>query len=279
LCQMGSVAYGVSGDSSDIDLYGFCVPPKDNVFPHLAGEIKGFGKQVDQFENWQQHHIIDPSSQKEYDFAIFSIQRYFSLCMENNPNMIDSLFVPRRCILHSTGVGDNMRENRKMFLHKGAFKKFKGYAYAQMTKMRNGTMEAMNGEIVTNRTGKRAADIEKNGYDTKFAYHIVRLTSECEQILSEHDLDLEANSEQLKSIRRGEWTLQQIEEWFYEKEKSLEVLYANSTLPAGPDEVRIKQLFIECLEQHFGNLDSVVSKNPSMDNMITDLENVIRRYR
>lgn len=34
---MGSVAYGVSNDRSDCDIYGICVPPKDLVFPHLAG--------------------------------------------------------------------------------------------------------------------------------------------------------------------------------------------------------------------------------------------------
>lgn len=280
LCQMGSVAYGVSGETSDIDVYGFAIPPKDNVFPHIAGEIKGFGTQVSQFENWQQHRVIDPSNQREYDFSIFSIQRFFSLCMDNNPNMIDSLFVPRRCVLHSTAIGEHVRDHRKIFLHKGAFKKFKGYAYAQMTKMRKPMVMDNDGNLVpATINGKRAADIEKNGYDTKFAYHLVRLACECEQILVEHDLNLESNSEQLKSIRRGEWTLEQIEEWFSEKEKSLEVLYGQSTLPAVPDEARIRQLLMECLEMYFGNLDTVVSKNPSMEKFIDDLENLMNRYR
>ena len=50
----------------------------------------------------------------------------------------------------------------------------------------------------------REKDIVKHGYSTKFAYHIVRLLNEVEQILTEHDLDLERNREQLKSIRRGD---------------------------------------------------------------------------
>ena len=40
---MGSVAYGVSSDTSDMDVYGWAIPPKDDVFPHLRGEIPGFG--------------------------------------------------------------------------------------------------------------------------------------------------------------------------------------------------------------------------------------------
>ena len=34
---MGSVAYGVSSDSSDVDVYGWAIPPKDDPFPHLRG--------------------------------------------------------------------------------------------------------------------------------------------------------------------------------------------------------------------------------------------------
>ncbi len=36
---MGSVAYGVSADTSDMDVYGFCIPPKDELgltaLPHI----------------------------------------------------------------------------------------------------------------------------------------------------------------------------------------------------------------------------------------------------
>ena len=38
---MGSVAYGVSSDTSDMDIYGWVIPPRDEVFPHLRGEIAG----------------------------------------------------------------------------------------------------------------------------------------------------------------------------------------------------------------------------------------------
>ena len=38
---MGSVAYGVSSDTSDVDVYGWAIPPKEDVFPHLRGEIPG----------------------------------------------------------------------------------------------------------------------------------------------------------------------------------------------------------------------------------------------
>lgn len=134
---MGSQAYGVSSDDSDLDVYGFCIPPKDLVFPHLAGEIPGFGKQLQRFDQWQAHHVTDPNKAVEYDFVVFSIVKYFQLCMENNPNMIDSLFTPRQAVIHTTPISEHVRENRKLFLHKGSWHKFKGYAYAMMHKTRN----------------------------------------------------------------------------------------------------------------------------------------------
>jgi predicted nucleotidyltransferase len=248
---MGSVAYGVSGDTSDIDVYGFCIPPKDIVFPHLAGIIPGFGKQHQKFEQYQEHHIKSPDSDKEYDLSIYSIIKFFQLCMENNPNMLDSLFTPRRCVLHSTAVGEMVRDRRKMFLHKGCWPKYKGYAYAQLQKMRG-----------QKREGKRKELFDKFGFDVKFAYHVVRLMYEAEMILSEGDLDLERHREHLKAIRRGDVSEEDTRAWAGEKEKALEKVYQASALPWGPDEDKIKGLLLECLEQHYGSLaDSVLPEN------------------
>lgn len=266
---MGSQAYGVSADDSDLDVYGFCIPPKDMVFPHLAGEIPGFGRQVQRFEQWQEHHVQDPNKSVEYDFAVYSIVKYFHLCMENNPNMIDSLFTPRNCVIHSTNISEMVRENRRQFLHKGSWHKFKGYAYAQMSKIRN-KVNASN--------EKRAASIAEHGYDLKFAYHIVRLLNEVEQILVEGDLDLQRNREQLKDIRRGEWTIDQVERYFEEKERALEATYANSKLPHGPDEAVIKRLLMNCLEEHYGDLSNAVRMDTNVEALVRDMRVVLDRY-
>lgn len=244
----GSYAYGVSADDSDCDIYGFCIPRKTDVFPHLAGHIPGFGRQVQRFEQYLQHHIEDKEKGKQYDLTIFSIIKFFQLCMDNNPNMVDVLFVPVNCIVHSTAIGQMVRENRKIFLHRGSWHKFKGYAYSQLTKMQSKT-----------RKGKRKEEVEKHGYDLKFAYHVVRLLSEVEQIMIEGDLDLQRNREQLKSIRRGEWTVDEIKDWASEKEKALEKVYHEcDVIPYKPDEDAIRALLLECLEHAFGSLDKCV---------------------
>ena len=264
---MGSFAYGVSSDTSDIDLYGFCIPSKDMIFPHLRGEIEGFGKQKQRFEQYQQQHIID-SDKKEYDISVYSIVKYFHLVMGNNPNMIDSLFVPQRCIVFSTPIGGTVRENRRMFLHKGAWHTFKGYAYSQLSKMQTKNPE-----------GKRKAEIEKYGYDPKYAYHLVRLLNEVEQILIEGDIDLERNREQLKSIRRGEWSIKSLKDYFDTKEKELESVYLKSSLPHSPDEKAIKNLLLDCLEQHFGSLDACIVREDELKSALLKIEEITSALR
>jgi predicted nucleotidyltransferase len=239
---MGSVAYGVSADSSDVDVYGVCLPPKEVVFPHLAGEIFGFGAQVKRFDQWQEHHVA--ALDKTWDFQVFSIVKFFQLAMENVPNVIDAVFSPRRCVLSSTAIGDYIREHRRDFLHKGAWHKFKGYAYSQLSKVR---------------TSKRTELIEKHGYDVKLAYHVVRLLLEAEQILVSRDLDIERDREQLQAIRRGEWTLVQLQTWAQDKEKALDAVYETSAVPYGPDERVLRAHLMHCLEAHYGDLSTVIA--------------------
>lgn len=262
---MGSVAYGVSSDVSDTDVYGICLPPKDLVFPHLAGEIPGFGRQVKRFEQWQEHHV--QALDRSWDFQVFSIVKFFQLAMENNPNVIDALFVPRRCVLSSTAVGERIREQRRLFLHKGSWHKFKGYAYSQLHKIHTKTAH-----------GKRAELVEQYGYDVKFAYHVVRLLLEVEMILGEQDLDLERHREQLKGIRRGEWTEPQLRDWAQAKERDLEGLYASSPLRYGPDEGAIRTLLLECLEAHYGDLTTMVRDTGAEERALREIARIAGRW-
>lgn len=264
----GSVAYAVSSDTSDMDIVGFAIPPKELIFPHLAGDIPGFGQQKQRFEQYQQHHVFDENKSQEYDFTIYSIVKFFDLCMQNNPNMVDTLFVPQRCVLFASKIAQHVRDRRKMFLHKGSYHKFRGYAYAQLKKIESKSNSS---------NPKRQASIDEFGFDVKFAYHIVRLALEAEYILMNHDLDIEVNSEILKSVRRGEWTQEKITDWFNQKESALEDLYSKSTLQIRPDEEAIKRVLVECLEMHYGSLDKAVVLKEDGDGLAKEIIDLLNK--
>ena len=269
---MGSVAYGVSSENSDRDIYGFAIPPKEDLFPHLTGEIAGFGKPQPRFEQFQIAHIIDPSGAAgkgiEYDLSIYSIAKYFTLCMECNPNLIDSLFTPQECVLHLTRVSSMVRDSRRLFVHKGVWTRFKAYAYAQLHKMRS-----------RNPIGKRTQIRDEFGFDVKYAYHVVRLMYECEQLLMYGEMDLRRDREHLKAIRRGEVTEADIREWATSKEKQLEQLYLDSKIPDRPDESAIRELLLNCLEEHYGNLSGVVVRPDSAQLALKEIAGIVDRFR
>lgn len=271
-CYMGSVAYGASNDTSDMDVYAWCIPPKEVVFPHLYGWIKGFGSKPAEFDNWSRHHVKDKDAiggkGREYDFSVYSVIQFFNLCMAGNPNMVDALFVPQRCVLHESELGHMVREQRKLFLHKGCFPKFKGYAYGQLNKIKNKNAE-----------GKRVELIEKYGYDVKFAYHIVRLLLEIEQILEEGDLTLDRNGPQLKEIRSGNWKLDYLIKWADDKMGSLEDTYARSALRPTPDEDSIKDLLVKVLSHHFQDISAGVKIPKSAEQMLDRISDIVDEFR
>ena len=128
------------------------------------------------------------------------------------------------------------------------------------------------------KTNKRGIDKKINGTDTKYCYHVVRLVNNAEQILLEGDLDLTRDREQLKSIRRGEWKEQDIRDWFSNKEKDLEKVYLESKLQHSPDEGKIKQLLLDCLEIHYGNLERCVVNVDKATQCLNDIKTVIDKY-
>lgn len=316
LCMMGSIAYGVDQDNSDVDVYGFCIPPKRVLFPWTVGILPDFDRDYEKFDQYQHHHI--KTDIREYDLSVYSIVKYFTLCVDNNPNMIDSLFVPIDCILHVTKIGQTVLDNRKLFLSKNVYHRFRGYAHSQLNKAQNriNTYEMKelylfekDHNISHNTTYEQAKQIplfeedkEKylelweaglstskrfeiskvRGYDVKFAYHLVRLLLECEQILETGDLDLRKHSAYLKDIRNNvnSIDLEQVQEIFNVKMKYLDKLYETTELPYSPDRQRIKELLIFCLELVYGNfMDMKISTTHTVDQLIQDLDSVLAKYK
>lgn len=304
--MMGSAAYNVAQSTSDMDVHAICTPPLEYIYPHLSGHIRGFGDDAPNFDTFQQHGIVHNS--KDYDVVIYSIIKTFNLAAENNPNILDMLWVPDHCVLQSDAIGQYIRKNRKHFLHRGSYHKFRGYAYAQLKKYEasttvdavrqlfanagvditptikdalacrlHGSFEYslsdadiinLNGventqlnllHSAVNKLNKREFDMFVKGYDSKGLYHVIRLALQCQQILEEGDMDITRNSELLKSIRRGEWTLTKLKESFNATEKRLDELYTTSKLPYSPDMKFLGDILLCCIEMKYGSLSSFIA--------------------
>lgn len=316
LCRMGSHAYGVSTNNSDLDLYGVTIPPRDYIFP--PNYIEGFDNRDLTFHCWQKHDIKDPQADCgrgiRYDFSIYNIVNYFRLAMENNPNVIDSLFVRRESINHITQAFENVRENRKLFLHKGVVNKLKGYAYSQLQKAKNSSSflgdiyKFENDHGIDHRTiyeDAKKIDLEPKDmatymklwesglsktsrfesqkvytYDLKFCYHIYRLADQAEYILLNGDLDLMENGrvEKMKAIRRGDFKFEDIIKMFGEFESRLSNMVAISTLRSHPPIREIRALLLTTLESHYGSLSNFIKEDDGAQLALNEIRGIFRKY-
>lgn len=244
LTVMGSRAYGSTTEGSDWDFYGFTTPPAGITFPHLKGDIEGFGKQKQLFNQLQLQGI--PSDKYgDVDLTVYGIVRYFQLVMDNNPNMTDSLFVPDDVIVYMDRVGRIVRENRKVFLSQKLYHTFRGMAYSHMKRITSRTRE-----------GKRKEWVKKYGFDVKDASHVVRLMLEAEDFLLTGDADIFSNGQEILSIRNGEWSLDNVKDFFNDRMSYLEHIIKSDecVLPKYPDEYAIKTVLEWCLEEEYGSL-------------------------
>jgi predicted nucleotidyltransferase len=101
------------------------------------------------------------------------------------------------------------------------------------------------------RNKKRSALEEKFGYDTKHAYHLVRLIRMCREILLTGKVIVKRpDFEELLFIRDGGWTYEQLMEWAKTQAAELDLLYHSSTLlPRTPDKEYLSKVCMELIER------------------------------
>lgn len=101
------------------------------------------------------------------------------------------------------------------------------------------------------RNPARAALEEKFGYDTKHAYHLVRLIRMCREILMTGKVLVKRpDREELLTIRNGAWTYDQLIEFADREDKALNELYnTTNVLPKVPDKEKLDRLCIKLVER------------------------------
>lgn len=108
---VGSRAYGLNTPTSDTDIRGVFILPK-NLFYGL--EYTG---QVNNETN---------------DIVYYELKRFMELLSKNNPNIIEMLSIPDNCVLYRDKLMDEIKV--EMFLSKLCEKTFANYAYTQIKK-------------------------------------------------------------------------------------------------------------------------------------------------
>ena len=123
----GSFLYGTNTETSDKDYYGVFVPDVEYVLGFRRCEEVDFSI-VKKDDN-------DKNTPDSVDRKFYELRKFVKLAMENNPNIIEILFVNEASTIFINDIGKELLAIKHKFPHKGAKQKFLGYAFSQKHKM------------------------------------------------------------------------------------------------------------------------------------------------
>jgi uncharacterized protein len=215
----GSIAHGMYIDprepegSDDKDIMGVCFAPSDVYFG-----LNTFEQKVAQVREW--------------DSVVYELKKFVRLLVGSNPNVLSLLWLDQKHYIYRDAWGELLIQNRDLFVSKAIYHSFTGYAYSQMNEMKRQVHKGYMGE-------KRKALVEKFGYDVKHAAHCIRLLRMGIEFLNEGVLHVQReDAPQLLEIKRGLWTLEQVQAEADHLFKRAEEAYDRSHLPNVPDRER-----------------------------------------
>ena len=191
----GSHSYGVANEDSDFDLKFIYVQPTTDFL----------GLNVPTRDTHDGKIELDGV---ECDFVAYEVRKFAGLLLKGNPNIIEFLYFPED--LYEAGDDwTNLVGHRQRFLTQEAIKQYTGYAAGQMKRLQN-KLE-----------GKKASLHTTGGeYNTKWAYHMVRLMWEVDLIATGREPQVRWTGpfeQKLRDVRAGGWTPEEILKWTRQK--------------------------------------------------------------
>lgn len=227
LGYVGSISHGTYIPSAidDIDLMGVAIANEDVYFGMKNFEQKEYKKD-------------------QWDTVTYEIRKYFRLLLKQNPNVLALLWLRKEDYIFVSDIGQLILDNKNLFVSKEAYYSFSGYAYGQLKRMEHHVFQGYMGE-------KRKKLVEKFGYDCKNASHLIRLLRMGIEFLNTGVLQVfrKDDADELKRIKTGEWTLEQVKEKSNELFDQAKESFEKSTLPKYPDVKNAEKLLISILKK------------------------------
>jgi uncharacterized protein len=115
LTRHGSMSYGTNVPTSDLDIRGIVIPPKE----YYIGLTNNF----------------EQATSKDPDLVIFELRKFLKLASECNPNALEILFTEKEDHYLDTPQSRLLLDSKNIFLSKRVKFTFQGYAHSQMKRI------------------------------------------------------------------------------------------------------------------------------------------------
>lgn len=187
LFEAGSTLHGTRVSThADYDLYGICVEPPEVMLG------------VDNaFEEYHYRSVREGerSGDGDVDCNVYGLNKWVFEAAKGNFNHLLALFVPHRNIVDVVPAYADVLRHRELFLARTHGDRILGY----LSQQRRDIMGQQRPELV-----------EAHGYDTKSAYHALRIALQGWELLTNGEIRmpmLEHHRETLLKVRQGYYSL------------------------------------------------------------------------
>ncbi len=195
-CVIGSQAYGLAGEASDIDRRGIYLPPAE--------------------AHWSLYGVPEQLENESSQEAYWELQKFMILALKANPNVLECLFTP--LVELATPLAEELRGMRTSFLSRLVYQTYNGYVLSQFKKMQADIRN--QGQVkwkhVMHLIRLLLAGIE-----------VLRTGT-----LS---VRVDAHREDLLAIRSGQMAWEQIDGWRLRLHEEFDAAYQTTSLPERPD--------------------------------------------
>jgi uncharacterized protein len=203
-CIVGSTAYGLNSDDSDVDRRGIYLPPAE-----LHWGLAGVPEQLE----------------TEHEECYWEIEKFIRLGLKANPNILECLYSP--LVETRTPLAEELIAMRSVFLSRHIHRTYNSYVLSQFKKLE---------QDLRNRHGVRwkhvmhlirlllsGVAVLKNGFVP---------------------LRVDEHREQLLAIRRGDIPWEQVEQWRLKLHRELDQMLDVTRLPEHPDYERANDFLL-----------------------------------
>lgn len=219
LTQVGSGLHGVTVDSQDDrDEMGVCIEPPSCVIG------------LERFDQYQ--YRTQPEGKRsgpgDLDLVVYSLRKWAKLAAQGNPTVLLLLFAPEHQVVRRDEWGRSLQGRKDLFLSKDCGRRFIGYLDAQWDRMLG----------LRSRRTNRPELIDVYGFDTKFAYHAVRLGLQGVELLTTGHITLpipEPDRTWLRELRVGKHSKEEAVDRIEGLRAELDRLMDKADLPDRPD--------------------------------------------
>lgn len=204
-CIVGSRAYGLDHDASDVDRRGVYLPPAD--------------------AHWSLYGVPEQVQDERSDECYWELQKFLTLALKANPNILECLYSP--LVEEATPLARELLDLRGIFLSRLIYQSYGGYVMSQFKKLEQDLR--VSGTI----RWKHAMHLIR-----LLLAGITAMREGCIPVgVGEH-------RERLLAIRRGEVSWEEVNAWRLTLHTEFANAFATTLLPERPDYTRANEFLI-----------------------------------